>query len=342
MIRLPAAAVGTLVICVLAAPGSAQDLVARRDALAMEAHLRIAAEECRSTTLPASFCQRIAKEAHDVDAWEFDDVVSHAQMESIEDICGSANAVEDRLQGLGEDFRNALAALRDESYPWGSGAESTATEAGRAVGRALHTIHDNCAHQGMANPEHAWFSLSDTCLDTALSPDAAPGVEDCARLQTQLFLPSIVAAVDDAGLASRLGQNSCVRDFRTDTNPCDQVTSPFPHEACVFLSEAKAWDGVHRVWDGAVVAPWLIRAFQGDPPIDFCADPDFQVSPELGIDVSMGTPSCTMIHVACLGKADEVDYSDIPSHSEGCSSTPRGGLDLLALVGLVLFRVRRR
>src|SRR5205823_6276616 len=138
------------VMLVLAMTGSAY-------ALKPGAHADLATKSCTAAGLPHDFCARVATEDYDTDSHEWTDLSAHAQIDDGMTACDAADAAAARAWGLGRDLRTLL--------------QTDAGAAATALGRALHTIQDDCAHHGMPNPQHAWFSLEDFCEGTALSPD---------------------------------------------------------------------------------------------------------------------------------------------------------------------------
>src|SRR5256885_12817527 len=130
-------------------------------ALVQSKHHSVTSTGCTQAGLPARFCQEVAVEAYNTDAFEFEDLAAHAQIPVGSTACDAADRSLMRLGALGRELRGGLGELRRS----GSGAAATAVA--RALGRSLHTVQDNCAHHGMPNPQHAWFSLSDSCRSTS-------------------------------------------------------------------------------------------------------------------------------------------------------------------------------
>ena len=305
--------------------------VSTAHALTEKEHGEVTMAACTAAGLPQAFCDRAAAEAFNVDRQEFDDLVTHAQLAVAQTPCDGANAVVAREHGLGSE---AAAALTSGSVD----------EVARALGRGLHTLHDNCAHHGVSNPEHAWFSLSDECQGTALSPDKAPGAMSCAREETDQALAGFVGEVEAAGLTiADLASATAIR--RREAKWWDK---------CTFLSEADDWDGRDVGWDRDRMRAPLRAGFLGglrgeESPGDVCGgDPAAIAASNLqpDVDVSNGTPSCWKIHLYCLGRADAIEAaSDAePAPSAGCAvaRAATGGLWLAALaLGLLVWRRRR-
>ena len=80
---------------------------------------------------------------------------------------------------------------------------------------------DNCAHSGVPNTQHAWFSLSDSCLDTTLSPDIQPEAQKCAKEQSVLALDAFVVAYKAAAL-----KPSSFKMYKEDNEPLGMYFPP--------------------------------------------------------------------------------------------------------------------
>ena len=316
-------------------------------------HRKITRDRCRAAGLPRDFCRRAALESYNTDAHEWDDMAAHAQIPAGATTCEGAEGAGRRVWSLGTDLRDALRKLAIAP------TDDDAKAAARALGRAAHTIQDNCAHHGMPNPQHAWYSLSDFCDGTSLSPDIQSDALVCATHETDILMRRTAEAVQAAGVASELGPRSCREDPWHDNNsrnPCDEAVLPGPWDACHFFEGAATWDGSDGRWDNDLVRPWLDTAFRDGlngtaaPPASLCAgDPDALIPPDRydPQDVSDGPPGCGLSHLMCLGKADYVgDFfaDDLADEPAGCSATGQssGGTALL-LVGLILVAsIRRR
>jgi hypothetical protein len=223
--------------------------------------------------------------------------------------------------------------------------------AAKALGRALHTVQDNCAHAGMGNPEHAWYSLSDVCQDTTLSPDLAPEARPCAQADTEVlmarFLETLVALDAPADLAS--------------TNSVKEKHVGY-FDKCDYLAEADDWSGRDLTWKRDLVRGPIVDAFfaslaTAPMDLDVCGGDPTAIdnpAPPADVDVSDGTPSCMKVHLYCLGKADDPwtgEPATAPTPTEstgGCAvaygrtagAVPAGLLALLALA--LVARPRRR
>jgi len=325
-------------------------------ALKPGAHADIAKSRCVAAGLPADFCQRAATENYVTDSREWDDLRAHAQIDKDETACVAADRTAARMWFLGDDLRRQLAAVRARP------TEDNVGDAAHALGRALHTIQDNCAHHGMPNPQHAWFSLSDFCDGTELSPDVQSDAVACARVETEAVVRLVADAVRVAGVSPGLAQNACPEDAfgnRQNEQPvCQKRFLPGPIDACRFLASAQDWDGMDRTWAGDVVAGALREAFAaglaGEPHIASICDGDETVlSPAVSqpvLDVSAGAPSCFRSKLFCLGKADDAEHPlfdhehDVPTEDEGAGGCSTGGGHgaALLLIAAGLFARRRR
>lgn len=315
-------------------------------------HRKITRDSCRAAGLPRDFCRRAALESYNTDAHEWDNMAAHAQVPAGATTCEGAEGAGRRVWSLGVDLHEALRKLAIAP------TDDDVKAAARALGRVAHTIQDNCAHHGMPNPQHAWYSLSDFCDGTSLSPDIQAEAVACANDETDILMQRTAEAVAAAGVASELGPRSCREDPWNDNNnrnPCDEAVLPGPWDACEFFEGAATWDGTDGRWDNARVRPWLDAAFRDGlngtsaPPVSLCAgDPDALIPPDRydPQDVSAGAPGCGLSHLMCLGKADYIgDFfaDDLADEPAGCNATGQssGGTALL-LVGLILVAALRR
>jgi len=314
-------------------------------ALKQSAHRSISRNACDDAGLPEEFCERVGVAAYNVDHYEWDTPAAHAQMSPGQSVCDGANATLARVRDLGSSVRHDLALVA--AAPSADRAEQVAVH----LGRALHTVQDNCAHHGIPNPEHAWDSLSDICAGTQISPDIRPGAASCARDETELVMDAFVAAMIDAGV---------------DDQDLADVPYAFTHwpthgEVCDFLASASEWDGQDRQWNNEIMEPavrdQLTGAFTAANPatIDPCDEGSSVLAapaPSARVDVANGPESCFSIKLYCLGKADGADEpppwedgTDDEMQPAGCAAGGRSGAGaaalMLALAGLVATRRRR-
>jgi len=322
-------------------------------ALKPAVHADLSQKACRAAGLPDAFCRRIATENYNTDAREWDDLSAHAQIDDGETACTAADRTLQRVWQLGQELHVELASLRQHVDDDAVGRTAA------LVGRALHTIQDNCAHHGMPNPQHAWFSLGDFCDGTDTSPDVQPEAVACARVETEAAIAMVAKAVREAGVASALARHSCPPSPSSDQpqqrEVCDSRFLPAPWDACEFLGGAKDWDGIDRQWNNQTVVPRLRAELAAglastSATDDVCGGDERVLAAAVSaptVDVSGGTPSCARVHVMCLGGADGDDnpFADDPIVDDvgGCGvggASPRG---LAALVAFALaFALRRR
>jgi uncharacterized protein (TIGR03382 family) len=325
------------------------------------AHKKISFESCKAARMPSEFCRRIALESYNTDANEWGEQEVHATWTPGQTSCQAADNSARRMWQLGGDMRAALAAVRERS------SDKRVGEVGRALGRALHTLQDTCAHRGVQNPQHAWWSISDVCDGTALSPDVQPDGLACGRAETDKFLRAVAQVVAGSGVTDELAERSCPQsssDRGGDSDiVCSRFATPGPFGVCNFLETAEDWDGVDRHWNNAIVLPAFRAAFLDGlagkrAPGPICGgNPNRLATPSAPrYDVSEGPPSCGKIHLLCLGKADDLEdyYGETPSWSEdelagddeaaGCAAAERGfgGLGVVILLAAALLGRRRR
>lgn len=320
-------------------------------------HADVTQAACQAAGLPKDLCTRIATEDYDTDEREWDDLAAHAQIDDNQTACTAADLAATRVWQLATTLRSDLAAFAHDSTYDRAGAIAS------SIGRALHTVQDDCAHHGMPNPQHAWFSLADYCEGTATNPDVQDSAISCARTETATVMKVAADAIQNTGLGARLGSYSCPPApdngdrGAQQTAVCQGRFLPGPIDACSFLGEADGWDGIDRTWNNTVVVPALRAAFAAGlaghaAPTSMCHGDESVLSNATSrptVDVSQGTPSCFKAHVLCLGKADdgsqvENPFADDPAPADdaGCNAGHGGaGFALLALIGFVALRRRR-
>jgi hypothetical protein len=297
-------------------------------ALNQSKHYDVAVQSCTAAGLPGAFCRRVGTDTYNVDAREFNDLAAHSQIPVELSACDAANNALWREFWLGEQIRAATLAAA-----W-TPSRANHDALAHWMGRAIHTIQDNCAHSGMPNPQHAWHSLSDVCQHTSESPDIVPAAASCARVETDAFLAAFVDVLHDNG-----------GDFAQLANvTADSKHWPAYSDVCAFLGSASDWDGIDRRWDNSVMRPALRNnltlGLGGAPESQFArvcnggwdddvtlwwSDPDR--------DTSGGAQSCVVIHAFCLGKADseappyellDTDASADATQAAGCSFVGAG------------------
>lgn len=301
-------------------------VLAATPALALEPakHRSLAEKACADVHLPSAFCRRMGQEVYQTDYREWTNLHAHAQRELGEDRCTAADAAQTRVDLLA---REVVAKTRALDYEAGAAA----------LGRAIHTLQDECAHHGMTNQEHAYYSLTQTCEHEDVSPDVQPEAIACAEARTRDAFVAVAAALQ--GQRWDYVDNIC-RDFGADSDrdSCTTASLPTPGMACDFLREHTDWDGEDSRWNDRV-GPALLAAFQGGLrgdalPAPMCGTDDKALDPAapraVVTDLEAG---CTALDVACLGKVDDPGSAD--ASSGGCSTgggTP-GLIVLLALIG---------
>jgi hypothetical protein len=306
-------------------------------------HRAITEDECAKVGLPERFCRQNGQVAHDVDAFEWEDMAAHAQTLLGQEMCDAANRSIDRVTSLG---RELVAASTSEKT-------DAPSAAALAIGRALHTIQDECAHKGMTNAHHAWFSVMEECETEGASRDEKPEAVACARERTErvfAIAAPILAVFSPDALA-----DVCPREESSSLLECDRGHFPPVADVCEFLASKSDWDGIDRTWRSELVGDHLIKAFErgviGDEAQslpELCAnDADIaSTSPEPPVDVSGGLEACTKLDILCLGGIDKGDGGGGPAPRDegGCRITVHqdGGvaLFLLALALGTLLRSR--
>jgi len=317
-------------------------------ALKPKAHAAITEASCTGAGLPRAFCKRVATEDYNVDAREWEDMAAHAQIADGQTACEAAEHTVDYVRSRSEELQRAITVIAA-----GARGEDDIAAAGIALGRLMHSVQDQCAHRGMPNAQHAWFSLSDFCEDTNLSPDTQDDALACARRESDAVMARVAAVIRASGVSNALARGSCPEDVFHDHNNeqpiCDRRVLPGPFDACEFLSEANDWDGIDRQWNGDVVASALRDALAvglagGGASASLCERVDLEADANDVVDVSIGVPTCKRIDVLCLGKVDAADNpfgEDSASDASGCAAVGHesaGGLLLL----LALRRRRRK
>jgi hypothetical protein len=267
-------------------------------ALSQSKHRSLSVDACWKMKLPSEFCDEVGAAAYNVDHYEWDVLAAHAQPEVGESKCEAADAAIARIRALAIDARANGMPKFGES-----------TDLAHAFGRLLHTLQDNCAHSGVPNTQHAWLSLSDSCLDTESSPDLQPEAIECAKHETLLAFDALAAAID----AKILKVTS-----RFDPEQ-RQPAMYFPPRAgvCDFLKSSASWDGVDRRWNNDVVVPLLrdqlylsLIVDPDAPPGEACASGSDAIEPVSSappVDTSKPIEWCTSLNIYCVGKTDGAD-----------------------------------
>jgi hypothetical protein len=250
-----------LSLSVLACASSTEEEAAAASddaALKTRDHRKITRDACEAQGLPEAFCRRVGREAFDVDAREWTDLAAHGQPENGQSACEAATSVAARIATLGKGIHTALVRKGD---PNGIALN---------LGRALHTLEDNCAHHGMSNPQHAWYSREALCHgqnDPVIfgDPDEQPEAKACATTEAAKAFASFVAAAR----AARYPLESLANVDPISTE------NPSLHQACEFIREARNWDGVDTTWNNASTVPAFREVFsdavrRGSNPGNVC------------------------------------------------------------------------
>lgn len=297
-------------------------------------HRSIAEASCKNVHLPRAFCRRMGKAVYETDYREWTALSAHAQTERGQDRCEAADAATSRVDRLARSVVAAAAA---------GDLETAAVD----LGRALHTIQDECAHHGMTNEQHAYLSLEQTCGDEDVSPDVQPEALACATARTAAVMRLVAPAL--AGTRWTNVDALCTDPFaERDTDTCATAVLPTPFMACDFLSQYDAWDGTDSTWDGTAVGPALVDAFaaglRGTPASSsVCGGVPTAIDPEAHPTRSVGDPTCGLIDIGCLGKVDadaDVDPYGEERRTGGCATG--GSASWLVALVIALGTIRRR
>jgi hypothetical protein len=286
-------------------------------ALDQAKHRDISANSCKAAGLDEEFCDHIGAAAYNVDSSEWTTLAAHAQPEDGQSLCDGANAAEARVSSLGSEIASAL------KLPPSADRVNALAD---AMGRALHTLQDNCAHKGVSNQEHGWLSLSDSCQGTTISPDVQPDAVACAQTETEAVMNDFADALYYAGVGNDEQYQS------------SHVFTHWPSRGgvCEFLTGADNWDGTDNRWNNGLVTPGLRQAFldgmaEQAPGIDFCSYSASELAnpnPWDAVDVSGGAKWCLKLDAFCVGKADAPDEAPPwvqPEQTAPASSSDSGG-----------------
>ncbi len=319
-------------------------LLAASDAWALkpQKHRDLAEAACNQVGLDATFCRRMGKAVFETDYMEWDDLSAHAQTPRGGDRCSAADASVQRVDALAR-------AVVAEAHA------GTLDRAAEDLGRALHTLQDECAHHGMTNEQHAYFSLEQTCGDSDVSPDIQPDAIACAQDRTNRMMALVAPALagTDWYSASGLCEDPWNSD-RGNQDTCMQAALPTPFQACDFLALHSAWDGTDSTWNASVVGAALESAFaaglRGDPVSTTVCGGDSHAIDPLAPAPLVTTPvdSCTLTAIGCFGKVDGADdnpnvdpYGDPATGPSGGGCNTGGGGGWLAAL-LALYVLTRR
>ena len=293
-------------------------------------HRSIAEAACRAASLPTDLCRRMGKAVYEVDYYEWEDLSAHAQTQRGQDRCDAANAAATRVESLARSV-------------------ATTTDPERAaidLGRAIHTIQDECAHHGMTNEQHAFLSLEQTCGDEDVSPDIQPEAIACATERTTAVMKIVAPALHRWGNSL---EYLCTDRFsdHNNTDSCATAVLPTPVMACDFLALYKDWDGVDSTWNSAVVGSALLdafsRGFRGEQSSTSVCMTD--ITPRAPYPMVGSATTCGLVDIGCLGKVDgdaDVDpYGEEQPATGGCSTTSSSSSWLLLIISWVAARRSR-
>jgi len=223
-----------------------EDLVNGQQELKQPVHKQISVDSCSAAGLPRKFCDRVGSAVQAVDTEDWDNNIAHAIPADGEGHCAAARDVIERLRSLGGQVRAGLEA-----------GSTDVDSIAKNLAFALHTIQDNCSHEGMANVQHAWGTLGAECsLGPAgrADPDAAPGAAWCARQETDAIFAAFVEAISATGF----DQNSLAQ-----STGWYWVNYPPVAGVCSWLRSYSTWDGTDTRWNNAVTVPGFRRELAG-------------------------------------------------------------------------------
>jgi hypothetical protein len=287
-------------------------------------HRELAERACFEQQLPEAFCRRVGHQAFETDFKEWEDLSAHAQREHGQDRCSAAEAAATRVSQLGTAIVDGAAI---EDYD----------QVAIALGRALHTMQDECSHHGITNEEHAYYSLTETCGDGDVSPDSQPEAIQCAEARTREVMAFVAEALRETSW--RDIQFVCRNDNNEDS--CANPTLPGLVTACRFLHAHREWDGIDSSWDTVEVGAELVTSFhealQGfGRSRTLCGDDPGAIDPAAPrARVADTTAGCKRIDAVCLGKVDDPGETDDADETGGCSTGHPSALLALALLTLV-------
>jgi MYXO-CTERM domain-containing protein len=304
-------------------------------ALKPSTHRELAEAACRAEGMPDAFCRRMGKQTYETDYQEWKDLSAHAQRELGEDRCTAADAALARVDRLARDVASQAHAGHLEA-------------AAISLGRAIHTIQDECAHHGMTNQEHAFYSLTQQCSGDQVSPDVQPAALACARTRTSEVMSLAAQALADV---SWNGAADLCTDWSSDNqrDTCANASLPSPFMACDFLAEHKDWDGDDSTWHPTKVGDALVTAFGAGldntpATTSVCGanaaaiDPPNPRAPIVDRTKKLG---CFSTSLGCLGKVDEGGESTDSMSTGGCSTTSSSAGWLVLALAALLPRRRR-
>lgn len=276
-------ALGCAVEPVASEPAQTEDPLKTKD------HSAITGAACRAHGLGENFCSRVQAEAFNVDHNEWSTLAAHAQPEAGQSPCDAAKAVQTRLRSLGGEIHTLLAA--------GAPDAGAVNRLAVALGRSLHTVQDNCAHNGMSNPQHAWYSTRDWCISSGEDPDSAPAALQCAKEETDIAVRAFRDALRTALIdPTALGVASSVA-----------TKNPTRANACSFLRSWNKFDGNDARWDNQVTRGVFKSALvnslnTGRDATEVCADGASIAIRTPKAHASVSDPFCPTLSIYCVGE----------------------------------------
>lgn len=202
-------------------------------------HRAITNEYCVRAGFHDAFCARVASEAFITDRIEWDHPWAHGMPRPGQGHCDAAAEVQQHLTRHGRQIRSIVARP--------SLGRRDLEELAQALGRALHALQDNCAHEGMTNPQHSWYSVRGFCSMSGEDPDTAPAALECAATETRLAFRAMKEVFRAAG-----------KDPASLWQAPDMAApNPGLDHVCQFLGEWSQFDGKDSRWDIGVTAPKL-------------------------------------------------------------------------------------
>ena len=264
--------------------------------------------------LPSAFCRRMGVAVYEVDYREWTDLAAHAQRERGHDRCTAADAAMARIDRLA---RAMVADAHTRDF------EKAAVD----LGRALHTLQDECAHHGMTNEEHAYYSLYQLCTSEQTSPDVQADAIACADSRTRSAIAVAAAALVDVRWD---GVEYICRDSENNDS-CATAVLPTPGMACDFLKLHSAWDGRDSRWNGDIVGGALGQTFSAAAAGEttsrsICSGDVTAIDPVASHSMVADTSGgCTLSTIACLGKVDDDQARDEDAAGGGCTAAPGAG-----------------
>lgn len=292
------------------------------NALSQLKHRDVTLAHCKAAGFTEKFCVAAAVAAANVDKHEWSNLAAHAQRAKGQGKCEAAEAAALRVAALGRKI-NAFASPKDN-------AEN--------IGKAMHTLQDECAHRGMTNAQHAYLTI-----DARQSPDTNPAAVACADSITKRAFATLKETLKAKFHAGQLA-SWCA-------SGCPSVRFVGPHELIEFWREKYEPNAsADTRWRNGVNLK-LLQAFnnglKGLGAIgDVCGSARFAQDADAldnSDDVAFDEENLHDHEAVSDDEAESVVMVDAQSDSAGCSSsrTPSSLLMVVAFAALGLRRQRR-